>query len=206
MTRIFGSGAVDGRMVVDFSSLYLTRGSVKRGAFVATFDRPRDELVEICRGERSDSRVHARWDIGGAVPHDVVHVSEGVSLLLSSSVVSAMRSANLTGFDAVPCELTDKHDEIHEFWFLVVLGRCGPIDDSRSVLVEKDYPGGRVPAMQGVYFPETSWDGSNVFCPEPSRGTVFMDRKAREAMESVKQLKGATFTPLTEFCVNPPLH
>jgi hypothetical protein len=50
--------------------------------------------------------------------------------------------------------------------------------------------------MQGVYFDEHSWDGSDVFSPK-GMNMRLLTRRAYEALR-VERVENSTFTPLTE--------
>src|SRR6266446_3537 len=91
----------------------------------------------------------------------------------------------------------DKGGDYHpEYEGLVILGRCGPADLSRSVVVLSQSPseyqvGSRFPQLLGYYFPEESWDGSDIFMDNPDaqgRKTahVFVTERLRLALEAAR--------------------
>jgi hypothetical protein len=64
---------------------------------------------------------------------------------------------------------------------LVVRGRCGVIDDRRSVRMERiapHHPKGHVVVWKGLYFDAETWDGSDIFCPEDANFIFVTERLA----------------------------
>ena len=95
------------------------------------------------------------------------------------------------------CEITSRKGEpFGGYSFLQVLGKCAPIDDTKSILVEKEYPAGRFPAYKGLFFEEGSWDSSDIFSPLGFTMTVVTERVA-QILKSEK-IRGVEFVPLTE--------
>jgi len=83
---------------------------------------------------------------------------------------------------------------------LVVSGRCGAIDNSRSVQVQKAVvgnPKGHALVWKGLYFAEESWDGSDIFRP-PGTGYIFVTEKVRAALDRAK-VTNLTCTALADF-------
>jgi hypothetical protein len=65
---------------------------------------------------------------------------------------------------------------------LVVTGRCGAIDRSRSEIVLYEYPAGWFPDGRGLFFAEDSWDGTDVFMADDETGYIFVTDRVRRAL------------------------
>jgi len=81
---------------------------------------------------------------------------------------------------------------------LIVTGRCGDIDKSRSVPFEKPMGKGTASTYyKGLFFEEATWDGSDIFRPAGT-GFVFVTQKVKDVLSKM----GATnfrFESLAEF-------
>jgi len=117
--------------------------------------------------------------------------------------VDLLEQHGLTGWRTYAVHVTDKAGESHpDYAGLSMVGRCGPVDLSRSVVVLSQYPGGWFPHFLGHYFAEDSWDGSDVFMErEDSTGRVtariFVTEKVREALDRA-EVKNLRLQRLTE--------
>jgi hypothetical protein len=94
----------------------------------------------------------------------------------------------------------DDGTEVAGYSGLVVSGRYGAIDNTRSVQVEKvvvGNPKGHAPVWKGLYFDEKSWDGSDIFRPSGT-GYIFVTEKVRAALDRAK-VTNLTCTALADF-------
>lgn len=83
------------------------------------------------------------------------------------------------------------------FWGLEFPGRCGPLDEERVRLVDKQYPGGVFPVRVGMYFDEKSWDGSDFFMSDDTTAHVFATERVVDVLSALKLL-GVSFERATE--------
>jgi hypothetical protein len=127
---------------------------------------------ELSRGEEDVRRpILVRWDMGGAVPMDVVWTTSVHPLIVSSRLVDLLEENRITGWSRYPVTVLDREgDEADTYYGLVVTGRCGVIDLTRSEIELRQMPGGFFPEFRGHYFDPESWDGSDFCVP-------FHDRK-----------------------------
>jgi hypothetical protein len=135
---------------------------------------------------------------GKARPTDVVWTGYACPVIVSDRVVSILTEARFTGWDTYRVVLSDKSGEsLSGYRGLVVHGRCGPIDNSRSVKFNKVMPGGVIPWWRGLYFDPATWDGSGLFMPTGNVGWIFVVEAVKRAIEKAK-VKNVLFTPLDE--------
>lgn len=156
-------------------------------AFVASIDIPADAALPMLRGElRRITPIEGRWSIGRKKPSDVVWTTLALPVLLHQRVVDLLRKENITGWNSVPCMLRGPDGELWPYAFLTVTGRCGPIDDGKSVKFDKQYPGGVFPAWKGLYFDPESWDGSDVFMPAGDVGWIFVSERTKVVLDKAR--------------------
>jgi hypothetical protein len=120
---------------------------------------------------------------------------------VSESVVATLRAVGASGWGTYPVRLeSEEGTEVTGYSGLIVSGRCGAIDNTRSVQVDKAVvgnPRGHAPVWRGLYFAEESWDGSDIFRPS-STGYIFVTEKVRAALDGAK-VTNLSFTALANF-------
>lgn len=142
--------------------------------------------VELTRGAEIPQDMYAKWAGGRAAPEAFVHLLRVAPVLFSSRVVDALQKHEVTGWKAKNVRLVGKSgEEIEGYSLLVVVGRCGQVQYERSERVSKSYPAGEFPALKGLYFDESSWDGSDVFMCESGQKSIFVTKRAKDAIETV---------------------
>lgn len=113
--------------------------------------------------------------MGSRTPGDVVWTSWGNVLLFSERVAQKLQDAEISGWSTLPA-VVEGADGSQPYRFLVVTGRCGPLDFSRSSRELAVYPGGKE-LLRGFYFDEDSWDGNDFFMEERPTGWIFVTRR-----------------------------
>lgn len=181
-----------------FAALYtLTEPGVDR-YFRARLELGQDGR-QVTRGEViPDQPVHARWVMGGQKPVDLVWTDSAIPLLVSDSVSQLLRENTFTGWSLYDVSLhTKTGEEVPSYAGLVVNGRCGPIDNSKSIQVPKQFPAKLSMIWKGLYFDPASWDGSDLFMADGGWGYIFVTRAVKEAFERAR-IRNVVFTPLDE--------
>lgn len=171
----------------------------------------------LTRGEvEASGPIQVSWYMRGAMPSDFVWTGNAWALVVHRRVVQLLREKGFTGWGMYVVSVIDKGGDYHpDYEGLVVWGRCGPADLSRSVVVlsqppSEYYVGGRFPQFLGYYFPEDSWDGSDIFMEMPdarARKTarVFITERLRLAFEAAR-VKNVKFERLTEAVVDTSVY
>jgi hypothetical protein len=177
---------------MDFKSMFLIQEGFKRGAVRAK--QPRDVVgardIALARGEWVPSEPVRFVQYEGTKWLDLVGTQRAALQLVSTRLLEKLTAANVTGWRALPVELADDGGVlISDYKLLVVVGRCGRIDNSRSVSVDRVVVGNPKGAKvwKGLYFDESTWDGSDLFSPD---GTAFTF--ATENVKSVIEQEKAT--------------
>lgn len=173
-------------MKVDFDQLFLLETGYGRGALHVAPSVEMPDPFGVFRGERPSPPGLRFHRIKGSRLVDVVGSTLPPLKLLSRRVIKALSGDRLTGWEAVsvPVDVSDGQVS-QDYSLLVVRGRSGPVDDSlseRAVLPPP--PGGRtMPGWKGLFFTESSWDGTDVFTPMGS-GYVCVTRRVKDLLEA----------------------
>lgn len=111
-------------------------------------------------------------------------VTAGLNLI-SERVYRLLMENDITGWNGIPAVIY-KHEEL-KYYLLTITGRCGPIDKSKTLVVDSTtlISGQTVKAYQGLYFSEDSWDKSDMFVSEYVNHT-FITEKVKTILEKNK--------------------
>jgi hypothetical protein len=136
--------------------------------------------------------------MGDPQPCDAIWTTLAVPLLVSSRVTEVLEARGFKGWTVFPIELAgSKGQRIAGFHGLSIPGRCGAIENERSIRVAKRYPAGVFPVWKGLYFDPETWDGSDIFMPQGNVGWVFVVKEVRDALDSAK-VGNIAWTPVEE--------
>ena len=84
--------------------------------------------------------------MGGKKPGQFVFTSYVSVMMLGADMVSSLQEAGISGWSTFPVELFGNRGEpFGTYHGLVVHGRCGALDKSRSVHTTQQLPGGVLP-------------------------------------------------------------
>jgi hypothetical protein len=195
-----------------FQNFSLLNDPLSRRPMRGSIDHKTDTFG-LTRGEvEAQGPIQVSWYMGGAMPSDFVWTGNVGALVVHRRVVQLLRDNGFTGWGSYVVSVIDKGGDYHpEYEGLIVRGRCGPADLSRSVVVlsqpHSEYQvGGRFPQFLGYYFSEDSWDGSDIFMEmRDARGRqtahVFVTERMRLALEAAR-VKNVKFERLTESVVS----
>ncbi|MCC6215312.1 MAG: hypothetical protein IT376_10610 [Polyangiaceae bacterium] len=167
-------------------------------AFRGSISLSVEDAFATTRADKRPGRVEVRWAMGAKVPVDMIRATIVAPVIVSDLVVDVLKTREFTGWETYPIELFG-HDgiPIHGYQGLAVRGRCGPIDDSRSMKFDKIMPGGVFPWWRGLYFDPATWDGSDLFMPAGNVGWILVVEAVKRAFEKAK-VKNGLFTRLDE--------
>ncbi|HTA89350.1 MAG TPA: DUF1629 domain-containing protein [Polyangiaceae bacterium] len=175
---------------MDYEQTFLMEEGFKRGAVRL---KPLDELavdqdIGVARGEFRP-RVPLRFiQYEGTRWLDFVGTQRAPLRLVSERVLEAFVAGGVTGWEPAPVEISDSGGApIAGYGLLVVVGRCGAIDNSRSMLVDRIVPGNpkESKVWKGLYVEEKTWDGRDLFNPERS-SLLLATEKVKRILEREK--------------------
>jgi len=181
-------------MRADFDQLFLVEAAFSRGALHVAPSGDIPDPFGVFRGERRCPPGLRFHRVKGTKPMDLVGTTLPPLTLWSRRAFEVLSSAAMTGWEAQPVsvDLSEGRDS-SDYSLLIVLGRSGPVDNSLSGRAVLPPPaGGRtMPGWKGLFFDDSSWDGTDIFTPIDS-GFVCVTRKVKELFEA----KGFTNTRL----------
>jgi hypothetical protein len=126
------------------------------------------------------------------------HTFGAESLVDPGRGAGCLKGEGFTGWRTYPVHLYAKDGaRIPGYHGLAIHGRCGPLDDSRSVQLDTIYPGGVFPKWYGLYFDEETWDGSDLFMTSSEQAWIFVVEAVKRAFEKAK-LTNVEFTALDQ--------
>lgn len=179
-----------------FSDLFYLHDPLGRGAFRAELELDADLAVAAMRGEIPLPVVRARRIMGSDHPDDVVHTTSVGPVLLSERTVDVLRANDVSGWEVTPCLWQDDAARA-QYFFLIVRGRCGPLDETRSIPFDQRYPKGDVRRWRGWFFEPSTWDGTDLFMAPPNHRAKFVTGKVKRSFEA-DGITGAKFTRLDQ--------
>jgi hypothetical protein len=121
-----------------------------------------------------------------------------VTIILSRRVIDMLQRLEFTGWKTYDVRITGRDGRPHSgYKGLAITGRCGPLDNSRNVKVDRIYPAGAFPATFGFFFDSKTWDGSDFFMPAGRNAYTCVVERVRDALLD-HGVKGFKFVKLTE--------
>jgi hypothetical protein len=135
-----------------------------------------------------------RGTVSPAIPihiklHELSKISDIIwiasdTMAVTDDVISVFTKYNIVGWTTYPLLSEPQNDSnAKKYHGLAITGRCGAINYSRSVPIQRRYPAGVFPAFQGIYFDESSWDGSDIFMTPPESIWTFVTERVRSALQ-----------------------
>ena len=143
----------------------------------------------LCGSYFPDKPIVCTQYMGNTI-YDWLSTGSALMHLISERIFNLLVKNEFTGWKTYPVEVYKKNGEAIEKYFgLSIIGKCGQIDDSRSeeYIKERNTPKGitRTNKLRGYYFDETTWDGSDFFCPEKT-GHIFVTQAVKKIFEEAK--------------------
>jgi hypothetical protein len=158
------------------------------------------EVFGLTRAEiQPPHPIKIEWAMGRARPIEVIWTTMGTAMIIADSVVEMLRSHGFTGWGLYDLTVQDKQGQpVPGYSGLSVPGRCGNLEQSMSVQVQRICPGGVLPFWKGLLFEPTTWDGSDFFMPARKTGFIFVVEAVKQAFEQAK-IRDVRFTALDQF-------
>jgi hypothetical protein len=172
------------------ASYYRWNEAFTRGAVRVT--QPEDIVqehdIDLALGKWAPPRRIAFEQYEGTKLLDLVGTQWAPLRLISARVRRAFAAAGVSGWRTVEVDLrTPEGEAIRGYALLIITGRCGRIDNTRSVQVKREIVGNPRGALvwRGMYFDERTWDGSDVFAPEGT-AFAFATDKAKQTLDEIR--------------------
>lgn len=185
--------------VLELDRVFLLGSSHERGALHVSPEQTFEDPFAVLTGEADIREPVILRQESGTVPRDFVGTTHACLFLVSTHVVSSLRSYKVSGWKTYPVEVVLKDGRsLKDFHGLVVTGVCGGIDNSRSTRVWRNPVsplGERYEAWMGLYFDPSTWDGSDIFVPK-STGYIFVVEAVKQIFER-ENITNVRFVPIT---------
>lgn len=180
-----------------FSRIFSVHDPLGNRPFRAYVGITSEECTSFLHGEAyPDAPIQPRWHMGSPKPMDVIWTTMAAPLLISKRLVGILREHKFTGWDVSPVDLRGKTGEaLPDYYFLHILGRCGPIDDSKSKNVGVSQGGG-FNVLRGLYFDPAAWDGSDFFMAD-NANFIFVSEDVKKVIQKEK-IRNLRFDALDE--------
>lgn len=171
-----------------FDALYELRDPLSDPPYRGIFEADLDTALALTRGElQSHAPITVRHEMGRGRPGDVTWTTLAIPVVVSLRVVDLLSDNAFTGWSTYPVHVLDREGQVIDGYYgLAITGRCGPIEPSQSEVVFRDLPGGRVPALKGMFFDPASWDGSDLFMSVEQNALRFVREDVKSALEIAK--------------------
>ncbi|TWU09054.1 hypothetical protein CA54_42940 [Symmachiella macrocystis] len=153
----------------------------------------------LLRGEWSPkTTLPAHWAMGKAEPLDIAWGRHTAWYYISPKVLQLFNQHGITGWSTYPIELHNKAGEVYPGYAgLSITGRCGPIDVQGGEIEPGQKEGRKFIRRIGLFFDESTWDGSDFFCPEGNNTYTFATARVKNLLDE-NNIRGLVFTPLAE--------
>lgn len=181
-----------------FDRIYKLKKSYESDCFYAD---PHDisNQAELLRGEWiPESPLGVYWAMGRPVPSDIAIGRSTAWFYLSSRVQKLFMDNEFLGWSTYPIVLHDQTGEACAGYVgFSITGRCGPIKQQGGEVFPGQRPGKKFVRRIGLYFDDSTWDGSDLFCPAGENNYIFVTERVKDLFEKIA-IEGFEFTPLAE--------
>lgn len=181
-----------------FHTFYLV-GAKSQRTFRGDMDIALNDANALTRGEMiSTNPTMIYHRMGSAIPKDVLWTTFVGPIIFHKRLFEMLAAKRLSGWSSYPVIVHSKTGEVfRSYRGLTIKGRCGPIDESKAEVVERDFPGGRFPVRKGMFFDPETWDGSDFFMCSDGSLHKFVSQAARDFFQEAK-VKEVSLDRLTE--------
>ncbi|WP_128759330.1 hypothetical protein [Leeuwenhoekiella marinoflava] len=134
---------------------------------------------EISRGERQITEtVTVKHKMGGKTLYDIIWTTNAYPVIVSEKVIELFKSNRITGWETYNVEIRSKKNELidQKFFGLIITGRCGHRDYSKSSIVLDKIGIKTKPHIKGFFFDKDFWSGTDLFmCKPDEKGNLNMN-------------------------------
>ena len=167
----------------------------------------------ISRGEKSiGETVTVKHSMGGTTLYDIIWTTNAFPLIVSERVIELFNSNGITGWKTYNVEIRSKKNKLidQKFFGLIITGRCGHRDYSKSSIVLDKIGINTEPHIKGFYFDKNYYDGSDLFMskPDEKKHTTMFRFCTQKVVNLFKKekIKNIAFENLNEVTLAIDLH
>jgi len=174
--------------MLDYSTIYTFSDPLSKKVFRGGL-ADKHNNIELYRGEVDfGEKVVARHLSGMSNPGNIIWTYSVSPLIISELIVNLFMDNGITGWDTFDVDLLNMKGESIQsrYYGLVIKGRVGYADYSRSRILNKNVGIGPTKHVVGRYFSDDYYDGSDLFMENPDPdGKITAFRYCTEKVYSV---------------------
>lgn len=141
----------------------------------------------LLRGELHPRHAVAIEHLMGGKPKDFIWTGSVQIVCVNDRVISLLETNDFTGWGTYSVQIVGKDGgPIPGYHGLSVTGRCGPLQDERSGRFMKEFPARTRERRLGVFFDESTWDGSDFFMSSDGKAYKFVHQRVKDCLEKAK--------------------
>ncbi|WP_214114707.1 hypothetical protein [Aequorivita echinoideorum] len=202
---IYAKRYLQAKKMLNYDKIYKIGESFSNKPFRGVIENYDLAEPEISRGEKEVSEiVPVKHSMGGKSLYDIIWTTNAYPLIVSERIIELFKSNGITGWKTYNVKIYSKKNELidQKFFGLIITGRCGHRDFSKSSIVLDKIGIYTEPHIKGFYFEKDYWDGSDLFMDNPDENgntTVFRfcSQKVVDLFKKEK-IKNINFTNLNE--------
>ncbi|WP_139062115.1 hypothetical protein [Ochrovirga pacifica] len=168
---------------------------------------------EISRGEKENLEViPVKHSMGGKSLYDIIWTTNAFPLIVSERTIELFKSNGISGWKTYNVEIYSKKNEFikQKYYGLIITGRCGYRDYSKSSIVMNKIGITMEPHSKGFYFKDNYWDGSDLFmCNPDENGNSNMFRFCTQKVADLfkkEKIKNISLEKTTDFYMSISLY
>ncbi|MFC5194086.1 hypothetical protein ACFPH8_01970 [Bizionia hallyeonensis] len=199
--------------MLNYNKIFLIRESYSNRPFRGVIENFDLAEPKISRGEKHITEtVTVKHIMGGQTLYDIIWTTNAFPLIVSERVIRLFKSNGITGWKTYNVEIRSKKNELidQNFFGLIITGRCGHRDYSKSSIVLSKIGVYTKPHIKGFYFNDDSCDDSDLFMSNPDdEGHSTMHRFCSQNVVNLFQkekIKNINFENLNESTLAIELH
>lgn len=156
--------------MLNYDKIFLIRETFSNRPFRGVIENYDLAESKISRGEKSITEtVTVKHSMGGTTLYDIIWTTNAFPLIVSERVIELFKSNGITGWKTYKVEVRSKKNELidQKFFGLIITGRCGHRDYSKSSIVLDKIGIYTKPHIKGFYFDKDYCDDSDLFMSNP---------------------------------------
>ncbi|WP_228238082.1 hypothetical protein [Allomuricauda sp. M10] len=191
--------------MLNYDKTYMIREAFSNRPFRGVVENYDLAEPEISRGDKLMAEtIPVKHSMGGNILYDIIWTTNAFPLIVSERVIELFKANGITGWNTYNVEIRSKKNELidQKYFGLIITGRCGYRDYSKSSIVLDKIGIYTEPHVKGFYFKNDYWDGSDLFmCNPDENGNSTMHRFCTDKVLDLfnkEKIKNIDFENLNE--------
>jgi hypothetical protein len=167
------------------------------------------DWVKVLRCEINTEQLDIRHLEGGKSPNTFFWNGVLSPFCINQDLKEIFEENNITGVNYIPAIVKNKTGDIinEKYYAVCINGRIDAIDYFRSEIIFEESPSGMiVPKFKGLYFNESSWDGTDFIMERPDKfghftARIYVSKKVKNLFAN-NNISFVKFKPFEECTTN----